>query len=173
MPAPGPFDALAAQAHAEKVRAAVAEVLRATAQLAAVFQGRIYLLPDIWLPPDVQVPALTVGPAQEGTIQLTGGELEQEITVRIHAIYNEWRVTVGPTEKTISAVLSVVRSAIYDSYTLMVPAFSNVPLAKRIVRFNPTQYGLFEAGEPYKVSHVQTMEVVFEKNLIATTGVAS
>ena len=135
-----------------------------------MFGERIYLIPDTWLPPDVQPPAITVGPAEERESPLTGGEVESEVTVRCHVIYNEWRSTIATTSKTARSALKVIRAAVWDNYTLRVPAFSMVPLVKRIVRTNPVTFGLFEAGDPLQVPRTLTLEFVFEKNLEAATG---
>lgn len=173
MAAPGAFDALSAQAHSEKIVAAVAEVLRGTTALDSTFGGRIYLLPDIWLPPDVQTPAITVGPGSISDTNLTGFESEQQTVVRCTVIYNEWRTAISISDKTVQAALSVMRAAIYSNYVLAVAAFSSVPLVKRIVRTEPITFGLYEPGEPYQVAHTQTLQFVFEKNMVVTTGAAA
>lgn len=180
------FASLPSQAHDEKVCAAVAEILRGNGPAASVpsidiaiealvlaVAGRIYLLPDIWLPPDVQVPCITIGPASLDLVNLTGGELENAITVRTSVIYNEHRASIANTDQTVRSAFKIIRSAIYDNYTLRVSAFSLVPLVKRIVRVNPITFDLFTAGDPFQVPRVQTLEFVFEKNLVSSTGDAS
>jgi hypothetical protein len=173
MPAGSSFSGLA-QAHEEKVTAAVAEVIRGLASLAAVFgPSRVHLLPDPSFYPDVELPAICVAPDNTDTALLTGAETSNVVTVMVSALYEEWRATVGVTEPTVRAVLRYVRAGILDNYTLRVAAFSNIALINRIARVGAVQYGAAYNAEGGYIGRVQRQPFVFEFNAEAFTGTAS
>jgi len=164
-----PWDALP-QAHSEKVVAAVAEVLRADPTIAGLFNGgeAIILSPDPLLHIDMTPPVCVVSPLAETTAFLTGGETEQSVTVRIFILYQELRRSIAVNDKTVKAAMRLIRTALLDSYTLRVPAFYNVALVKRIAALNALDFGA--VGEGANIKRIQTLEIVFEYNLEASTG---
>lgn len=167
--ASSPWDALV-QAHSEKVVAAVAEVLRADATLASLFGAgdRIIISPDPLLHLDLPTPTCVCSPLTEVTEFMTSGKTRQTISVRIFILYEEFRRSIGVTDKTVKAALSLMRTALLNNYTLRVPAFSNVDLVRRIEALAALDFGA--VGEGSNVKRIQTLQIDYQFSVEASTG---
>lgn len=171
MAQPGsPWDGLT-QAHSEKVIAAVALVLRANATLAALFGtagDRIIISPDPLLHLDLPVPTCVVSPLAQTNVLRLGGELGKTHTVRIFILYEELRRSIGVTDKTVKAALSLIETALLNNDALQVAEFGNAELAERIDRIAALDFGA--VGEGANIKRIQTLEVDYQYRVEAWTG---
>jgi len=166
--ASSPWDALE-QAHSEKVVAAVAEVLRADSTLTALFGADgIVISPDPLLHLDMPVPCCVVSPLTLVSEFHTGNEIGKTLTIRIFVLYQELRRSIGVTDKTVKAALSMIETVLLASYTLRVPAFNLVPLVNRIDSIAALDFGAI--GEGSNVKRIQTLQVDFQYRADVDTG---
>ena len=167
----GDFDRLP-QAHSEVVADAIVEILKADEGLHDVTGGRIFRIPDLFANPDRTLPSIVVSSLSEARVNVPTQETEQLLRIGIGIAYNETRSSIEPGDRSVSACVQVIHSALAANQNLeQTRAGGENALVDRFVELTDVQYDAAQFDDQGSASGFLPMQAVYGYLADTLTGV--